>query len=690
MDSTKVVLCLYAPKKNNCFVLGDFNNWQEDSIHYMKMTPDSNRFWIKVENLVPGTEYIFQYLVDGSIRIADPYCDKVSDPDDQDISPSTYPGLLHYPSDKTKEIASYLQTSQLPFSWNENLFIPPDITDLVIYELLIRDFIGDHDYPTLIDTLPYLKKLGINAVELMPVMEFEGNSSWGYNPDFMFAPDKYYGTKNGLKQFIEAAHSNGIAVILDIVLNHQFGKSPLVRLYWDGQSNTVAANSPWFNQIPMHPYNVGFDFNHESPDTRAFCKRVFQYWLTEYHVDGFRLDMSKGFTQKNSYPDNVGLWGQYDASRINILQDYQSAIRAVKPNAYVILEHFADNSEEKVLSASGMMLWGNMNYSYNEATMGWNSGSGSDFSGISYRERGWSNTNLVGYMESHDEERLMFKNISYGNSQATYNVKDTVTALDRIQLGATFFFTVPGPKMIYEFEETGFDYSINSNGGRLAPKPIRWDYQSWWPRKYLFNVFSSLINLKKNLPVFKASDFSLDVSGPLKKIHLQSAGMNAAILGNFDVVQQSITPAFQQSGTWYDYFSGDSISVINTTDNLTFQPGEYHIYTTVKLNKPLFTGMDETLLPFSTGKDISVVYPNPSSNHFNIVVKINKPSGIFIDFYNWSGEKIFRITENSCNIGTHLITWDGSNFEGKRVPSGIYLYRVTVENKSEIKKLILE
>ena len=128
----------------------------------------------------------------------------------------------------------------------------------MIYELLIRDFTAAHTFAVLSDTIDYLKRLGINAIELMPVMEFEGNSSWGYNPDYLFAVDKYYGPKNELKHFIEVAHSKGIAVILDIVCNHQFGQSPLVKLYWDGSA--PAANSPWFNQVPKHPYNVGFRF----------------------------------------------------------------------------------------------------------------------------------------------------------------------------------------------------------------------------------------------------------------------------------------------------------------------------------------------------------------------------------------------------------------------------------------------
>ena len=83
------------------------------------------------------------------------------------------------------------------------------------------------------DTLNYLEELGINAIELMPVNEFEGNNSWGYNPSFHMALDKYYGTPEAFKALVDACHARGIAVILDVVYNHVFSQSPLAKLYWD-------------------------------------------------------------------------------------------------------------------------------------------------------------------------------------------------------------------------------------------------------------------------------------------------------------------------------------------------------------------------------------------------------------------------------------------------------------------------
>jgi 1,4-alpha-glucan branching enzyme len=288
----------------------------------------------------------------------------------------------------------------------------------------------------------------------MPVNEFDGNSSWGYNPSFYFAPDKYYGPANTLKEFIDSCHNNGIAVIMDMVLNHSYGQSPMVRMYFDGANNRPTADNPWFNQTAPHAaITFGYDFNHESDATRYFVNRVLEHWLTEYKFDGFRFDFTKGFTQKVTTTDAA--LSAYDSSRVKILRRIQDSIQSKSPNAYMIIEHLTDNSEEKDLAAAGMMPWGNMNYNFNEATMGYVPTS--NFEWAIPEKRGYSQPLLISYMESHDEERLMFKNIKYGNSSGSYNIKDTGIALRRNEMAAAFYFSIPGPKMIWEFGELGYD-----------------------------------------------------------------------------------------------------------------------------------------------------------------------------------------------------------------------------------------
>ena len=311
-------------------VIGEFNNWTATAAGYMKRTPDAagqpdnsvnGRWWVQVDGLTPGQEYAYQYLIDGQLRVPDAYTEKVLDPqNDRYISAEVYPNLKAYPSGKTTGLVSVLQSNAPNYTFQNTNFQRPKKEDMVVYELLVRDFLARHDYKTLTDTLAYIQRLGINVIELMPVNEFEGNESWGYNVSFYCAPDKYYGPKNDLKRFIDECHKRGIAVVLDMVLNQSFGQSPMVQMYFDPATATTvgkpSADNPWFNPDATHPFNVGYDFNHESAFTRYFSKRVMEFWLKEYNIDGYRFDLSKGFTQKVT--TDVGVWNQYDQSRVDI------------------------------------------------------------------------------------------------------------------------------------------------------------------------------------------------------------------------------------------------------------------------------------------------------------------------------------------------------------------------------------
>ena len=581
IDNTNVSLLLYAPNKKYVFVIGDFNNWKFDNNYQMKK--DGDYFWITIDNLTAGKEYIFQYVIDGTIKIADPYADKLLDPwNDQYISSTTYPNLIPYPTDKTSEIASVFQTAQTAYTWSDSQFAPPAKEDLVVYELHIRDFTAAGDIKTVQDTLDYLERLGVNVIELMPFNEFEGNDSWGYNPSFYFAPDKAYGTKNDYKAFIDECHSRGIAVYMDMVLNHTYGQSPFLRMYFDGTNPT--ADNPWYNvtsNFENPDAQWGYDINHESVATQNLVDRINTYWMNEYHIDGFRFDFTKGFSN-TPHSNTTDPWGgKYDQQRIDILKRMSTQIWTVKSDAVVIFEHLSDNDEEKELAAHGIMLWGNANYEYSEASMGY----ASDFSWYSWKERQWTDPNLVSYMESHDEERMMYRNLTYGATSDDYNVTNLNTALSRVEAAAAFFFTVPGPKMIWQFEELGYDVSIDENG-RVGKKPIHWEYQDDPNRKRLYEVFSALIKLKKEEVAFESEDFTLNTNTVLKRIEINHSDMDVRVIGNFDLQRRSIDPNFSKTGTWYDYFTGQAITVTDINALIDLEAGEYHIYTTKQLSVP--------------------------------------------------------------------------------------------------------
>lgn len=706
-----VTLSIFAPYKEFIYVLGEFNDWKVDTTYFMNrhtVNSDSVHWWIIVDGLNPGEEYGFQYLVDGEIRVADPYTQKVLDPwNDQYISESTYPGLKSYPYNKTSEIVGIINPANTEYTWSTENYQRPPQQDLVIYELLLRDFLANHDYATLIDTLDYLDRLGVNAIELMPVNEFEGNISWGYNPAFYFAPDKYYGPADDLKAFVDSCHSRGIAVIIDMVLNHSYGQSPLVRLYNEGNYGAPTSENPWYNidydsnkpgYQARHPYNVGYDFNHESLSTRYFIDRVNRFWLKEYNIDGFRFDLTKGFTQKVSYISdgnyNEGLASAYDADRISILKRIADHMWSVAPGSYVILEHFAENSEEIELSNYGMMLWGNMNWSYAQAAMGYQSGS--SFEWGFYENRGWAEPNLVTYMESHDEPWLNYKNLNYGNSSGDYDIQELETALQRIQLVATFFLTYPGPKMMWQFGELGYDeYLADSGSERTEPKPIHWEYFDQPAHRNLYNVYRSLLRIRNHFTAFTDPGASVTmhvgqgVAG--RRINISHPSTNVTIIGNFGVTPLEVTPYFQHAGAWYEYFTGDTLRVTNTENPIALYPGQFKLFTDeyiepADVEVPTAVESSENALP--TQFAVAQNFPNPFNGSTTIKYTLPQPAKVQFRVYNLRGQLVEDRVMGQQQLGSHTIQWDAES-----VTSGMYFYVIeaqsTHNNFSRTRKLIL-
>ncbi len=603
IDDNTVTLVLHDPPalKQFAFAIGDYSNWLPNDDNYMKWDPETNRFWVTITGLEPQTEYAFQYYIDSELRLACPYTEKVLDPwNDRWIPDITYPDLKPYPFDLTTGIVSVLQTARQPYQWEVDDFEPVAVHEtqpnLIIYELLLRDFtevegttynhIGDINHA--LEKLDYLEALGVNAIQLMPFNEFEGNDSWGYNPSFFFATDKAYGTREDYKRFIDECHKRGIAVIMDIVLNHAFSQNTLVQMYFDpeaGEWGQPSAENPWFNQVAPNPvWNWGSDFNHESPYTRQFAKDVFEYWLTEFNIDGFRLDFTKGFT--NTPGDG---WA-YDQSRIDILKDYYDHIKSVNQNAYVILEHFTDNSEEVELANYGMLLWGNLTHQYGQNVMGWEDNH--DFSWAYYPNRGFDYPNLLTYLESHDEERIIYNAVNFGATGA-----NTLSeALRRKAAIAAMYMAIPGPKMIWQFGELGYDYSINhcpdgtiSSDCRTARKPVRWDYLDDPERYELFLTYAALNKLKTENEAFRLGDFSQDLSGMGKRMWISHSSMNVAISANFSTNGFNMQPGFQNTGTWYNYFTGESFEVTDVGGHtIYYEPGDFYVFVNQDLGKPFY------------------------------------------------------------------------------------------------------
>jgi 1,4-alpha-glucan branching enzyme len=658
IDDTSATLLLYAPKKKHIHLLGDFNNWTKD--HDYQLYQDGDYWWYTLTGLEKGQEYGFQYLVDNSFKIADAYAEKILDPRfDKDIPATVYPNIKPYPI-QTEGIVSILSTGRKAYNWQTTQYAVVPKEELLIYELLIRDFTTEGSIEAVKKTFNYLQALGVNAIELMPVQEFDGNDSWGYNPCFFFAADKAYGTPDAYKAFIDEAHARGMAVILDVVFNHATGQHPFAQLYWEG--NAPSADNPWFNTSAPHPYSVFNDFNHEYQGTRDFFKRVLTYWINEYKVDGFRFDLSKGFTQKASTEATAG---NYDASRISILKDYNDHIRSVKPNAYVILEHFCDNREELELAEAGMMLWNNLNDAYCESIMGWKN-SRNDLTHGSASRRGWDIPALITYAESHDEERTAFKAEAYGNWGMQTNLS---LRMKRAALGSAFLLCTPGPKMIWQFGELGYDVSIDENG-RTGKKPVRWEYADEPERRALYDTYAKLLDLRAEHPEIFASPSQIDMQTTGtdwdngRAIRLQKDGRHLVLLGNFVETPVAVTAGFTATGTWHDWFTGESLTVTEADKNrsITLSPHTFKLYTRASPSGNESPAEATVKVHYAAdSRQISLSSPSPIEQ---------------VQLYSLSGALLSRYESTAT-------------FSVRHLPSGIYILRVQTGGKVYHEKLVL-
>ena len=644
------------------FWVGDNSNWKISNDYMMKRDNTNKCWWITIDGLEPGKEYAFQYHVvpqnGDAIRFADPYSTKILDPwDDKWIDEEVYPGLRKFPEKAWEQPATVFKTTGSDYEWEVTDFTIKNRDNLVIYELLLRDFTTQKSIKAAMEKLPYLHSLGVNAIELMPVQEFDGNLSWGYNPSYFFALDKAYGTDEDYRKFIDECHKLGIAVFFDVVYNHATGNFPYCKLWWDSKNNKTASNNPWFNVDAPHPFSVFHDFNHTVSGVKEYIKRNLQYLLTEYKIDGFRFDLTKGFTNR---PCNESTASNYDQSRIDILKFYNNAIKEIRPDACVILEHFCADSEEKALAQEGMMVWRNVNHEYCEGAMGYVC----DVTAVYANGNNMLKNGYVGYMESHDEERTTYKAATYGH----LDVKtDLATRMDQAIANAAQFLTIPGPKMIWQFGELGYDYSINENGDRVNEKPVRWDYAQDPERHRLWMAYAKLNTLRNYHAELFAQDAT--ISYRLSKsdwyngryVTLTSADGTKSVVVAINLTEKdgNYTLNFPKTGVWTNLLTDATLEVTNTSFSHAVPANSCVIYTNFEV-----TGVENV----ESDKVEYNIYPNPATDY----VYTNAQGNLKV--YNIAGS-LMQQAEGNC-------------IEVRDLPAGMYILNIQNGNNSQSMKFI--
>lgn len=705
-DPTKVTLVLDAPNKDFIYVAGSFNNWHPNASYAMKKDPSSTKFWLELTGLTSGQTETYQYwVVDQTpianspslVKTADPYSTLVlSSYDDPYISANSYPNMPSYPAGQEREV-TVLKTGQTPYNWQVTNFTKPNKDNLVVYEVLIRDFDANRNFQDLINKIDYFKNLKVNAIELMPIMEYEGNESWGYNTSFHMALDKYYGTGDKFKEFVDLCHQNGIAVILDVALNHAFGRNPMVRMWMndpDGDGwGDPSAESPYFNQVATHSYSVGSDFNHQQARTKNYVKRVVKQWVEEYKIDGFRWDLTKGFTQNATGSDTQT--NAYQQDRVDVLKEYADYSWSLDPNHIVIFEHLGQDNEEqqwanyRLSEGKGILMWGELHEAYKQLEMGY--ATNGDISRMGHVSRGFSGKRLIGYPESHDKDRLVYEAVTFGNGGGTNPTNGNLTnSIMRMSaIGATSIL-IPGPKMIWHFGELGMNNSIYtcSNGTvnnetdptagdcKLDTKPQPQWTNNWLTdatRSVVYNNWSKFIDFKKNLPVFNG-DYSIspDANNIRQRVYVYNNSLpstalkNVVILANFSVAAQNVTPDFPYTGTWYNLMDNSPVTITSTSAQISIPSGGFRIYG----NQPAV--LENENFNFDTS---FIVYPNPVTDAFAVSIDTKK-----IEIYNVTGQLVKTFTN----------TFSDESLSVSDLQKGVYLVRVMDNNNNQATKKFIK
>lgn len=664
-----VTFCLGAPGKESVILVGAWNGYtvSNDNVMNYVDVDDMRYFWTTVKGLDNDKMYGYYYIVDGSIQVGDPYARLVLDPwNDKYLLTDVFPGLPEYPVDKIQNVPLAIYQGNInDYDWEVENFKGVAPFDLIIYELLFRDFTGTEGKADgngtvrlAIEKIPYLKALGINAVELLPIMEFNGNISWGYNPNFYFAVDKAYGTPDDYKEFIDECHKNGIAVILDMVFNQSDGLHPWYQMY-------PAGSNPFYNQTAPHAYSVLNDWNQGFPMVQEQWADVLRYWMEEYKFDGFRFDLVKGLGDNDSYADaGDAATNAYNASRVARMRELQKVVESVNPSAYFINENLATAKEENEMAETGELNWANINDAGCQFAMGYKSDSNLSRFYAPKDARTWGST--VSYLESHDEQRLAYKQNQWGVTGVKGNLS---ASMQRLGSAAAQMIMAPGAHMIWQFSELGNDDNTkNSDGGNNTdPKTVRWNLLDVPERKGLYDCYSELIAIRnENSDVFAESasfESNCSASDWENGRKLVSKAGDKEI---FTVINPNVTGRLNVSVS-FNISDNDSYEILsksygsepsfNAAENTVTVPANCYV---VIGSKNLSSGVEEI---DADGSSLISAYSE------NGMIVVNNAPGI-VDIYTTDGIIVGSI-----------------NNEGRvNVVSGIYVLRCG----NEVKKLMVK
>ncbi|MEJ2646819.1 MAG: alpha-amylase family glycosyl hydrolase [Sedimentisphaerales bacterium] len=518
-----VSFAIYAPDKQSVNLIGSFNNWDYRRTPLEQKQPG---YWMAAFQLDKGT-YQYQFLIDKELVICDPYA-RWTAPGEKD-------------SDQPKAV---IEVGKEPYKWEHDDWMRPELHDMIIYEMHIGDFTKEGTFAAATQKLDHLKDLGISGIQLMPICEVPPDDYWGYKPTYLMAPRHSYGSPDDFRRFVDAAHANDMAVILDMVIAHTGQEHPFNKMY-------PYENSPWYGQGLGEQNQFGLPtFSYLKEPTNNFARDVEFHWLQAYHIDGYRYDYLAG----------IGA----DAHGKG-LPNLMEKVREIQPDAYFIGECIPEDPD--LVNNSGLSaVWHTRcrialqtllfekdiepysPFRFAEAVSAFNPST-----------QGYSDAMfMVNYAECHDDKRLML-----GLREAGF---DEDTAAKKHTLAAAILMTIPGEPMLYQGQECG-----HATEKSLQQNKINWKKCDTNSGKYLLDHYRKMCKLRRSRSSIRSNNFNMAQVDEQKRCivfqRMLGESDQVIVAANFSGQKQNLTIPLPQKGYWHE-LEGEPFEAENSIDRL--------------------------------------------------------------------------------------------------------------------------
>lgn len=532
---------LFAPYNKGVALIGSFSDWQEIPMEkgddgYFRTSVELEDGVYKYKFRVQSNSWFFE--PEQWVDVTDPYATDIDEQSGKDD------GII-----RVKDGQRITDT----YVWQHDDKPLPADHELVIYELHVGDFSGGEDdpyargkYKHVIEKLDYLCELGINAIELMPLKEYPGDYSWGYNPRHFFATESSYGSTAELKNLIDECHGKGIRVIIDGIYNHSEASAPLTQIDHDY----------WYHHEPRDPdNNWGPEFNYEHYDEKLdikpawkFIGDTIRFWIGEFHLDGIRYDAARQIAN-------------YDFMHWIVQEAKNTA--SMKP-FYNVAEHIPETTS--ITNVDGPMD-GCWHDSFYHCILEHICGDTFDLERlkdvIDCKRQGFLGaTNVVNYLTNHDHNHVM---VELGNRE----IFDE-EAFRRVKLGVAILMTAVGVPLIWMGEEFG-EYKPK----QPESSKIDWTLLGNDLNRGLFESYKGLTNLRKSNHALYTENIDFIHENPEAKVlaytRWNDEGSRVVVIANFseNFLGGYQVPDFPSAGTWhewtgnYDVESGEDGMIID-------------------------------------------------------------------------------------------------------------------------------